>query len=90
VGCAFYQPIPFTCSHDVNPIYLISRDLNQYLGLFICAVIELEKFRWAYGRKWRPVRMPSSVIKLPVDERGDPDFQFMEDYIKSLPFSLNI
>lgn len=90
MGCAFYQPIPFTCSHDVNPIYLISRDLNQYLGLFICAVIELEKFRWAYGRKWRPVRMPSSVIKLPVDERGDPDFQFMEDYIKSLPFSLNI
>jgi hypothetical protein len=90
VGCAFYQPIPFTCTHDVNPLYLSNQDLNKYIGLFICTIIELEKFRWAYGRKWRPVRMPSSIIKLPVNEKGDPDFQFMEDYIKSLPFSLNI
>ena len=29
-------------------------------------------------------------IKLPVTPSGEPDWQFMEDYIKSLPFSRNI
>ena len=29
-------------------------------------------------------------IKLPVTAEGKPDWQFMEDYIKSLPFSKNI
>lgn len=26
-------------------------------------------------------------IKLPVDTEGNPDWQLMEDYIKSLPYS---
>ncbi|MBQ8178216.1 MAG: hypothetical protein IJ033_03385 [Clostridia bacterium] len=26
-------------------------------------------------------------VYLPIDEDGNPDYQFMEDYIKSLPFS---
>jgi hypothetical protein len=27
------------------------------------------------------------IIKLPADESGDPDWQFMENYIKALPYS---
>lgn len=34
--------------------------------------------------------MPSSVIKLPIDNNGKPEWQFMEDYIKSLPYSSNL
>jgi hypothetical protein len=90
VGYAFYQPKEFTCSHDVNPLYLKNKKLNKYIAMFLCTLIELEKFRWAYGRKWRPVRMPDSVIKLPVTEKNEPDWQFMEDYIKSLPYSSNL
>ena len=29
-------------------------------------------------------------IKLPVTPSGEPDWKFMEDYIKSLPYSKNI
>lgn len=90
VGFAFYQPIKFTCSHDVNPIYLLDYKLNNYIALFLCALIELEQYRWAYGRKWRPVRMPDSLIKLPISSDGQPDWQWMEDYIKSLPYSANL
>ena len=90
VGFAFYQPRDFTCSHDVNPLYLRGYELNVYIAIFLCTIIELERFRWAYGRKWRPVRMPHSLIKLPVTPEGEPDWQFMENYIKSLPFSGNL
>lgn len=90
VGCAFYQESFFTCSHDVNPLYLKDKELNAYTAIFLCTIIEMEKFRWAYGRKWRPARMPASTIKLPVTKNGSVDFVFMEKFIKSLPYSANL
>ena len=45
-----------------------------------------DRYRWTYGRKWRPERMIKSTIKLPVDKQGNPDWNFMENYIKSLPY----
>lgn len=87
VGFAFYQPKEFTCTHDVNPLYLKNKELNIYIAMFLCTLIETERYRWAYGRKWRPKRMPSSLIKLPIIKNGTPDWQFMENYIKSLPYS---
>lgn len=90
VGNAFYQPNEFTCSHDVNPLYLKNHLLNKYIAMFLISLIKLEKYRWGYGRKWRPMRMPNSLINLPVDKNNNPDWQYMESYIKSLPFSKNI
>lgn len=94
VGYAFYQSKPFTCTHDVNPLYLHpqwGQELNPFIAMFLCSLIEKEQYRWTYGRKWRPKRMPSSIIRLPViSGTRIPDWQFMEDYIKSLPYSKNI
>lgn len=93
VGYAFYQPEPFTCTHDVNPLYLHpqwNKQLNPYIAMFLCTLIEKEKYRWTYGRKWRPKRMPDSLIKLPIDKNGCPDWNYMEEYIKALPYSGNL
>lgn len=89
VGEAFYQATPFTCSHDVNPLYLRDKKvkLTPRLGLFLAAVIRADKYRWGYGRKWRPIRMPSSLISLPVTLAGEPDWEYMERYVGSLPYS---
>ncbi|NMM40953.1 restriction endonuclease subunit S [Pseudoalteromonas arctica] len=91
VGEAFYQETQFTCSHDVNPLYLKdpSTVLNKYIAMFIISLIKMEKYRWGYGRKWRPLRMPSSIIKLPV-VNDKPDWNYMEKYIKSVNFSSSI
>lgn len=82
IGYAFYQSKTFTCTHDVNPLYLKNHELNPYIAMFLCSLIEKEQYRWAYGRKWRPIRMPSSLIKLPVTPTDTPDWQFMENYVK--------
>ncbi|MFQ7437814.1 N-6 DNA methylase [Romboutsia timonensis] len=99
VGYAFYQEEKFTCSHDVNVLYLKDYKLNQYISMFLITLIELEQFRWCYGRKWRPSRMPDSIIKLPIlkledgslatNQDGDfiPDWEAVEKYIKSIQFS---
>lgn len=87
VGFAFYQDKEFTCSHDVNPLY--RKDgvkFNRYTALFIATVIMQDRYRWTYGRKWRPERMIKSTVMLPAIDEKTPDWDFMEKYIKSLPY----
>jgi hypothetical protein len=84
---AFYQLEPFWASDAVNVLYPKGFKLTPEAALFICTVIRLEKYRFNYGRKWHLERMRDSVIKLPVTAEGNPDFAFMEQYIKTLPYS---
>ena len=84
VGYAYYQDTVFTCSHDVNPLYLKKGSFNKFTALFVATVIEHDRYRWAYGRKWRPIRMIRSVLSLPSDDDGEPDWEYMENYIRSL------
>lgn len=89
VGCAFFQPIEFTCSHDVNPLYILNGVFDMYSAMFVATVIEMDKYRWDYGRKWRPERMVKSKILLPAklkDNEYVPDWEYMREYIKSLPY----
>lgn len=86
VGEAFYQPSAFWASDDVNVLYPKFR-FNKYIAMFIIPLIKNEKYRFNYGRKWESDRMRESIIKLPVNQFGEIDIDFMENYIKSLPYS---
>lgn len=89
VAEAFYQSIPFWASDDVNVLYP-KFDMNEFSALFIVSLIKLEKYRFNYGRKWHLERMEDSIIKLPTNMKGDPDWKFIENYMKSLPYSKNL
>lgn len=82
VGYAYYQVSDFTCTHDVNPLYLLNHELNRYIAMFLIACIEKQRVCFAYARKWRPKRMVNSRIMLPATAEGTPDWQFMEAYMK--------
>lgn len=88
VGEAFYQSEPFWASDDVNVLY--AKDfwkMNKYVAMFLITVIKANKYRFGYGRKWTLEKMKETIIKLPSNKNGDPDFAYMEEYIKSLPYS---
>lgn len=89
VGEAFYQSEPFCSTEDVH-IFTPKFELNPYTALFLATLIRREKYRFGYGRKWGIERMKKSIIKLPVLPTGEPDWDFMERYIKSIPYSSNI
>lgn len=84
VGYAYYQPKDFTCSHDVNPLYRKDGMFNECTGLFVAAVIMYDRYRWGYGRKWRPERMVKSQIKLPI-KRNEDGSPFIDDGKKYSP-----
>lgn len=88
VGEAFYQPKPFWATDDVNVLYFREENgvaFNKYIALFVCAVLRQEKYRYSYGRKWVLESMKSTIIKLP-EKSGKPDWLYMENYMKSLPY----
>lgn len=87
-GCAFYRNYTFAC--DDNILVLTNDNLNYSSGLFIASIIDRDKYKFAYGRQYRQKSFNKHVIKLPVTPTGEPDWQFMEDYIKSLPYSKNL
>lgn len=88
--CAFYQSEDFCATSDVN-ILRAKFKMNKYIGLFITTIINFdENYRWNYGRQCRVGDTKKINIKLPakLNESGEyiPDLEYMENYIKSLPF----
>ena len=64
--------------------------MNKYVAMFLCSLIRLERWRFNYGYNLSLTRNNELKIKLPVDENGEPDWEFMEEYVKSLPYSSSI
>lgn len=60
--------------------------LNKYTALFIITILNREQYKYSYGRAFLKDRIKETVIKLPMDCAGNPDWKFMEKYIKSLPY----
>jgi len=86
---AFYQKEDFVTGNKVN--ILRNKKLNLLNALFLSVVLNLEiEKKFGYGRGLVKSRLENLNIKLPVDKYGKPDWQFMEEYIKSLPYSNSI
>ncbi len=60
--------------------------MNAYIGEFIATIIGKLRCKYSYGRKMSAERIMKETIKLPVNSSGNPDWQFMENYIKALPY----
>ncbi|MFC2508457.1 MAG: restriction endonuclease subunit S [Bacteroides sp.] len=84
VGEAFYQEEPFWASDDVNVLYLKARPLTQEIALFLIPLIRGVGRRYQFTDKWKKEAMERSVIRLPADEMGRPDWGYMEGYIRQI------
>ena len=82
VGEAFYQDKIFWASDDVNVLYP-KFALNKYIALFIIPVLKQAGEKYAFIDKWKKEDMEKDCILLPVDENHQPDFSYMESYMKN-------
>lgn len=79
-----YQPSPFVAGEHI--IAARAGWLNKFTGLFITCLLRQERYRYSYGRAYKLDLIRNTKLKLPVMPDGKPDWQFMENYIKSLPY----
>jgi hypothetical protein len=89
VGYFFYQPVDYLATPVDVRILTPKFDIDVFLGLFIKTVLQLEKYRYNYSRKMGSDRLREFKIKLPSNGHI-PDWDFMRNYIKSLPYSANL
>jgi hypothetical protein len=89
VGKAYYQSKSFCSTEDVH-VFIPLFKLNIYIAMFLIPLIMKETYRYSYGRKWGIERMNKTMMKLPIKRKGEPDWQFMQNYIESLRYSNNL
>jgi hypothetical protein len=88
LGFCSYQSKNFSASDHVEKL-IPKFKINKYIAMFLVTIINLEQYRYNYGRKCSQAKMKQSIIKLPAIG-GEPYFEFMENYIKSLPYSKSL
>lgn len=90
IGEVFYQDEKVWVSDNANVFYVRKNELNPFSAMFLITVLRLEKFRFSYGMTGKKERLQSFYIKLPVNSKGTPDWKYMENYIKTLPYSSSL
>lgn len=79
----FYQPSNFYTGQNIQ--VLKNDKLNKHIALFIIPLLKqlMDKFNWG-GNGATLTRLKRSRIILPVIQTGEPDWLFMEQYMKDL------
>ena len=84
-GSCFFVEGEFTASDEVS--IFKHEKLNLFNGLFIATVITLNKYKYTFGRKAFNNKYSKDTIYLPIDKNNEIDWELMEKYIKTLPYS---
>ena len=61
--------------------------MNKYIGLFFVTIINKENFRYNYGIKFNQGKIKQTKIQLPTTPDGKVDYNYIENFIKSLPYA---
>ncbi len=90
-GSSFYQEDDFLGRGGAGSsiILLYNPNLNLYNGYFIATVIRTVCRKYAYSDMANKDTIGAEKIKLPVDETGNPDFSYMELYMKNLELAVS-
>ena len=79
----FYHSYECIFSDDVKRLSWLDDSVqNQYTYLFLKQCILQQKIKYAYGYKFNAHRMRRQKIVLPVDEKGQPNYQYMKEFMQ--------
>ena len=81
VGYAFFHGYDALFGNDTRKLRL--KNANKYVALFITLQITKQKDKYAYGYKMGTGRLKKQKIKLPVNEQGKPDYDYMEKFMRA-------
>ena len=81
---AFYHPYECIFTDDVKRLHLLHYKDNKFVFLFLVAVFAKQRSKFSYGYKFNEQRMLKQKLMLPIDETGNPDYVYMEQYAKNI------
>lgn len=82
-GLSFYHPYTFIAADHVTQCW--NKKLNKYHYLFLSTVITKALMgKYGFSHEISDPRIAREKIMLPITPAGEPDFNYMEQYIKNM------
>lgn len=82
VGSTFYQQFEFVASDHVTA--LKSENADKYAYLFLSTVVKRLEEKYSFNREINDTRIKREKLILPAGKEGNPNFQYMSDFVKKL------
>lgn len=78
----FYHEFEYITGNKMYSIY--NKNINKPIGLFLVQAFRtsIKDCGFGYGKGLTGTRFKDRIVLLPLDSFGDPNWQFMENYIK--------
>ena len=85
-GSSFWQDKDFMgrggSGASISMLY--NNSLNEFRALFICSVIRNTAKKYGYSDLLNSTNLKTLILKLPTTHSGEPDWQYMENYMKAI------
>jgi len=82
-GISYYQPTNYLLDSHVTSLYS-KTNLNRNILLFFSRCITSQRDKFGHGYSITNNRLNAFKIMLPTNKKGQPDYDYMENYIKKL------
>ncbi|MDQ0221524.1 DNA-binding phage protein [Streptococcus moroccensis] len=82
MGYSVYKKEDFIASQDITVGY--NDNLNEYNAKFITTIADQVRGKYNFGYKRNQERLKRETLTLPADKNGNPNFQYMSDFVKKL------
>lgn len=86
VGYAFYHPYKALFGNDTRRV--IPYCNNKWARFFLTRSITQQKDKYGYGLKLGTERLKKQLIMLPVTPKDEPDYEYMENYMREIEYRL--
>lgn len=83
-GKSFYHEKTSVVFTRVKALIPKDFELNIHIAMYLTTILDMEQFKYSYGRVVSTKKLKDTRIKLPVDLNNKPDWLFMENYIKNI------
>ncbi|RXJ67682.1 type II restriction endonuclease subunit M [Halarcobacter ebronensis] len=92
-GSVFYHNYPYFSDDNIHTLLLkdLNKDkLNDINQIFLVTILKQLSSKYGYGRQVRIQRLENEIIELPIIKKNKIHWDFIENYIKTLPYSKNL
>ncbi len=86
VGSCFYQPFEFVASDHVHSLKLKNDNTSEYVYKFISTIASRLKDKYSFNYEISDDRIKRENILLPTNQKNEPDYEYMENYMKKLEY----
>jgi hypothetical protein len=86
VGATFYHPYSFVASDHVTS--LANQIFNKYTYLFVGSITSRLSEKYSFNREIKDSRLQREKMMLPVNDNDEPDFKYMEEYMRRIEYRL--